>query len=113
VKLPKDVNSAVLQVPIGTGTRVNLTAAVASSNAALPAGFALGGVILVTVTAAVWLNFGTSGVTASAANTSILVPAAGSFVYQVPYAATTTHAAVLRVGAADVPVQIETLTDKV
>jgi hypothetical protein len=89
-QLLTDSNSVPIQALIGNGSRTNATAAVA----------------IVRSTDYVWLNFGTSGVTATAAATSILCPP-GEGVY--PIASTATHFAVLRVGAADVPVQVETL----
>jgi hypothetical protein len=104
IHLPRDDGGAPLQVVIGTGTRVNLTAGVASSNAALPAGTSR--FVLIRSSDFVWLNFGTSGVTAAANNTSILC-APGEGVYAV--ASSATHVAVLRVGAADVPVQAESI----
>jgi hypothetical protein len=104
IHLPRDDGGAPLQVPVGSGNRTNLTAGVASSNAALPTGTSR--FVIVRASDYIWLNFGTSGVTASAANTSILCPP-GEGVY--PVAATATHAAALRVGSNDVPVQVESL----
>jgi len=103
-ELPRDSNSAPIQVLVGSGNRTNLTAGVASSNAALPTGSS--GMVIVRNSDYVWLNFGTSDVTASAAATSILCPP-GEGAY--PIASTATYAAVLRVGPSDVPVQIESL----
>lgn len=104
-ELPRDLNSAPIQALVGSGNRTNLTAGVASSNAALPTG--TNGLVIVRCTDYIWLNFGTSGVTASAAATSILCPP-GEGVY--PVAATATHFAGLRVGSADVAVQVESLS---
>jgi hypothetical protein len=104
-ELPKDLNSAPMQVLVGSGNRANLTAGSTSSNGALPTGSL--GMVIVRCIDYVWLNFGTSGVTASAAATSILCPP-GEGAY--PIAATATHAAVLRVGSTDVAVQIESLS---
>lgn len=103
--LYQDANSNPIQLLPGSGVRVNLTAAVASSNAVLPAG-STGSVILIRATDYIWLNFGTGAVTASAANTSILCPP-GEGGYYVP--STATHVAVLRVGSADVVVQVESV----
>ena len=103
-QLYTDANSNPIQALVGSGSRTNLTAGLASSNAALPTGS--DGLVIVRCTDYIWLNFGTSGVTASAANTSILCPP-GEGVY--PVASANTHAAVQRVGAADVIVQVESL----
>lgn len=105
-QMPADANSAPIPVLVGSGYRTNLTAAVASSNAALPTGASAGQLVLVRSTDYIWLNFGTSGVTASAATSSTLVPP-GEGAYLVPAGAT--HAAVLRVGSADAAVQIESV----
>ena len=103
--LPKAEGGEVLPVALGSATRVNLTAGAASSNAALPARSAADGVVIVrAVGGAIWLNFGSDAVTASAASTSILF-AEGEAVIAVPNSAT--HAAVLRVGSEDVVVQLE------
>jgi hypothetical protein len=103
-QLVTDSNSNPIQALIGSGARTNATAGVATSNAALPT--AATGLVIVRCTDYIRLNFGTSGVTATTASTSILCPP-GEGVY--PIAAADTHFAVLRVGAADVPVQVETL----
>lgn len=103
-ELPIDQNAHAIQVLVGSGTRVNLTAAGTTSNSALPAGSS--GMVIVRAADYVWLNFGTSGVTASAAVTSILcAPGEGAY----PIASTATHVAVLKVGSNDVPVQVEGL----
>lgn len=99
--LPKDRNSSAIQVLPDSGTRVNLTAGVATSNAALPSG--ADDMVIVRCTDYFWLNFGTSGVTASAAATSILCPP-GEGAYVLPSGAT--HFAGLRYGASDVIVQV-------
>lgn len=104
-KLPRDNDSAPIQAVVGSGTRVNLTAGVATSNAALPAGTY--GLVIVRSTDYVWLNFGSGAVTATAAATSILV-APGEGVYPVPV--TATNFAGLRVGGTDVVVQLEALS---
>lgn len=103
-QLPKDDGGEPIQVAVGTGARANLTAGSTSSNAALPTGAK--NYVIVRATDAVWLNFGTSGVTASAAASSQLFVAGETVV---PVSSSATHAAVLRVGSADVPVQIETI----
>jgi hypothetical protein len=104
IHLPRDDGGAPLQIVVGSTNRTNLTAGAASSNAALPTGTSR--FVVVRATDYIWLNFGTGAVTASAAVTSILC-APGEGVYPVP--TTATHAAVLRVGAADVAVQLESL----
>lgn len=101
VTLPVDRNGREIQVPRGSGSRVNLTAGASSSNAALPTNSQ---VVFVRCTADIWLNFGTSGVSATATASSILHPA-GESVQVVPTGAT--HVAVLRFGATDVTVQVE------
>ena len=103
-ELPRDLNSAPMQVLMGSGNRVNLTAASTTSNSALPTGSS--GMVIVRATDYIWLNFGTEAVTASAAATSILCPP-GEGAY--PIAATATHVAVLRVSSNDVAVQVESL----
>lgn len=104
-KMPRDNDSAPMQVAVGSTNRANLTAGVASSNTTIPTGTA--GLVIVRCTDYFWLNFGTSAaVTASAATTSILV-APGEGVYPVPSG--TTHFAGLRVGSTDVVVQLESL----
>lgn len=99
-------------VPIvyGTGTRVNNTAAATSAaEAALPAGAA---VIEVRATDAIWLRFGNTGMAAaSAANTSILF-VGGEKVMPVPLDGSGNpydYFRTLRVGSADVAVQIESI----
>lgn len=100
--LPIDSNGRPIPVPRTSQSRVNLTAGVASSNAALPSGgYKL---VFVRCTDHVFINWGTSGVTASTGATSQLHPA-GESVQVVPTGAT--HIAVIRIGASDVPVQVE------
>lgn len=99
--LPIDRNGKAIPVPRTSQSRTNLTAGVASSNAALPTGYQM---VFVRCTDHIWINWGTGAVTASAASTSQLHPA-GESVQVVPTGAT--HIAVLRVGASDVPVQVE------
>ena len=99
--LPLDRNGQPIQVLRGSGTRVNLTATDTTSRDAIPSGAQ---VVLIRATDHIWYNFGDSGVTASAAATSVLFPAGEASVV-VPTG--TTHVAVLRVGATSVPVQLE------
>lgn len=99
--LPLDRNGQAIQILRPSGSRVNLTAGAASSRAALPSGAML---LFVRCTGDIWLNFGDSGVAASAAATSMLHPA-GESVQVVPTGAT--HVAVIRFGATDVSVQVE------
>ena len=99
--LPLDRNGQPIQVLRPSGTRVNLTAGSTTSRAALPTGAQ---VVLFRATDHVWYNLGDSGVEASAAATSVLFPA-GEAAVVLPTGAT--HVAVLRVGASDVPVQLE------
>ena len=84
----------------GDGTRVNLASGAASANAAIPAGAR---VVKVTATENCWLNFGTSGVTASAANTSILFLAGVDIIY---LPSTVTHVAAIQFATAGT-VQLE------
>lgn len=102
--LPRDDGGAALQVVIGTGNRTNLTAGSSSSSATLPTGSSR--FVLVRASDYIWLNFGTGSATAAANNTSILCPP-GEGVYAI--AAANTHVGVLRVGSADVPVQVESI----
>jgi len=104
-KLPRDADCAPVQVLLGTTNRANLTAGAASTNTTLPTGTS--GMVIVRCTDYFWLNFGTSGVTASAATTSILV-SPGEGAYAVPSGST--HFAGLRVGSTDVVVQLESVT---
>lgn len=105
MKLPQDLNSTPLPGFEYTTTRAVATAGAASSNAAIPTGSA-GKWVVVRVGAPIWLNFGTSGVTASAATTSMLWSGA-ELLFKVP--STATHFAVLRIGATDISVQLELL----
>lgn len=103
--LPNDLNGAQIPLMRGSGLRSNLTAGVATSNTTIPSG--TDRFVLVRASDWVWLNFGASAaVTASAAITSILF-APGEAPVPVPVG--TTHVAALRVGAADVPVQLESV----
>lgn len=103
-------NGAPVPVVYGSGTRVNNTAAAASAaEAALPTGAA---VIEVRATDAIWLRFGNTGMAAaSAASTSILF-VGGEKVMPVPLDGNGNpydYFRTLRVGAADVAVQIESI----
>lgn len=97
------------QAVIDGGTRVNATATTASTaEAAIPAGGAAG-VMLLRASAAFSIRFGITGMSAAANdNTSILVPGAGTYILQV--ASTVTHFRAIRLGAADVPFQLETVS---
>lgn len=101
--LLQDANGAPIQLLPGSSVRANLTAGATTSSTTLPTNSA-GAVVIVRSTDYVWLNFGTAGVTATAAATSILV-APGEGAYAVP--STATHFAGLRVGSTDVVVQLE------
>jgi hypothetical protein len=96
-KMPRDNDSAPMQVAAGSGNRANITAGAVTSNSTLPTGTY--GLVIVRCTDYFWLNFGSGAVTASAAASSILV-APGEGVYPVPI--TATSFAGLRVGATDV-----------
>jgi len=109
VKLSRQISfpdGSPVPVVMGTGTRVNATAASSStSEAAIPAG---GLVMFVRSTDFFWLRFGTTGMGAAAADAnSILVPG-GEGIVHAPDG--TTHFRVLRTGSADVGVQLETVT---
>lgn len=109
IKLSRQISfpdGSPVQTVMGTGTRINATAAAASTaEAAIPAG---GLVMFVRCTDFIWLRFGTTGMGAAAADlNSILVPG-GEGIIQAPDS--TTHFRVLRTGSADVAVQLETVT---
>lgn len=98
-------------VPVvhGSGSRVNATATAASTAAAaLPTAAR---VLLVRATADVWLRLGESGVGAAAADANSMLFLAGEALISVPLigdtSAPVTHFRVMRVGSADVPVQLE------
>lgn len=103
--LYQDANSNPIQVLPGAGVRANLTAGVATSRVALPAG-AAGSVVLVRSTDYFWLAFGTVAINATADLNSILCPP-GEGAYYVP--ASATHYAGLRVGGTDVITQVESV----
>jgi hypothetical protein len=88
-----------------TGNRVNATAgAVVTAEAAVPSG---GRVLMIRATDAVWIRFGATGMGAAAADADSILFLGG----EAPYLLKTneTHFRVLRVGAADVAVQLESV----
>lgn len=89
----------------GSGTRVNATAAAASTAAAaVPAG---GNVLLIRATDAVAIRFGASGVGAAAVDADSILFCPGEAPYILNQGET--HFRVIRVGTADVPVQLESV----
>lgn len=99
----QDGTAAQWLVP--TGTRINATAAsTASAAAALPAGADT--VAYVRATDFIWFNSGGDSVAAAANNTSVLVGPGENLVRLADGA---THFSVLRVGSADVGVQVESI----
>jgi len=89
----------------GTGTRVNATAAAASTAAAaIPSG---GNVLLIRATDAVAIRFGASTVGAAAVDANSILFCPGEAPYVVKSGET--HFRVIRVGTADVPVQLESV----
>lgn len=103
-----NMNGDALAVVYPSGTRVNATAAVASTaEAAMPASAR---VIELRCTLDIWIRFGNTGVGAAAADAnSILVPA-GEKVMPVPVDASNNpydFFRVIRAGSADSAVQIE------
>ncbi|HVJ22329.1 MAG TPA: hypothetical protein VM756_00170 [Burkholderiales bacterium] len=95
---------------IGTGTRVNATAATASTaEAAVPAA-AAGNYCRVLTQGPIAIRFGATGVGAAAAdNTSTFLPA-GEHIFKL--AATDTHFRVIRSIATDALLQLESLTSQ-
>lgn len=93
---------------LGTGTRVNATAASTSTAAAVVP--VTGALTMVRVAAAgICIRFGASGVAAAAVDAnSIMMAAPGD--YLVHLASTDTHFRVIRTGSADVAVQLEALS---
>jgi hypothetical protein len=92
-----------LQIVVGTGTRVVATAGAASTaEAAVPAG---GNVLVIRAVAPVWIRFGATGMAAAAADANSILFVTG----EAPYVLKTGEAffRVLRVGSADVAVQLE------
>lgn len=89
----------------GSGTRVNATATAASTaEAAVPTG---GNVILIRATEAVAIRFGATGMAAAAVDANSILFCPG----EAPYVLKTGEAffRVIRVGTADVPVQLESV----
>jgi uncharacterized membrane protein YtjA (UPF0391 family) len=104
-------NGNAAQVPFLTGTRTNHTTSGAASTAAqpIPAGAKI---VEVRATDAAWIIFGTSGVGAAAADTTSILFPAGVSVLVVPFSSdetSSTHIRIMRVGANDVTVQLESL----
>lgn len=97
---------SVQMLPL-SGVRVNATAnAAGTAEAALPAGCA-GNVVVVRATDAIAIRFGATGMGAAAIDAdSILFPAGEA---PVPVPSTATHFRCIRVGSADVAVQLETV----
>lgn len=98
-------NGEVAQFFQGSGTRVNATAGAATSNeAAVPAG---GKILLIRATDWIAIRFGATGMdVASVASTSILfAPGEAPYVLKPGE----THFRVIRVGSADVAVQLESV----
>jgi hypothetical protein len=95
----------------GTGTRVNSTATLAATAAAALPGTGTN-VVEIRATDAIWIKFGIAGVTADTTSASILwTPGSDPLVVPVdangdPF----THFSCMRVGSADVAVQIEQLS---
>ena len=90
---------------VPTGTRVNETAGSSASSAAgLPSGSSL--VVYVRATDFIWFKSGDNTVAAAANNTSVMV---GPGETLVKLEAAATHFSTLRVGAADVGVQVESI----
>lgn len=94
-----------IQIVQGTGTRVNTTATSSStSEAAVPAG---GNILLIRATDSIWIRFGATGMGAAAADANSILFISG----EAPYVLKTGEAffRVLRVGSADVGVQLESV----
>jgi len=110
VKLSRSIqfpDGTPVQVVHGTGTRVNATAAASTTaEAAIPAG---GSALIVRCTDSIWLRFGTTGMGAAAADLNSILQLGGEAIVQPPDL--TTHFRVLRVGSADVAVQLETVRE--
>lgn len=102
-----DGGGAPIPIYPHTGDRVNSTATAASTvEAAVPTGAT---VVEVRATDAIWIRFGLAGMgAASAADTSILwTPGSGPLWLPEIDNQTATHFRCMRVGSADVPVQLE------
>lgn len=110
VRAIEGVNGGAPVSLIGTGTRVNATAAAASTaEAAVPAA-AAGNYCRVLTQGPIAIIFGATGVAAAAAdNTSTFLPA-GEHIFKL--AATDTHFRVIRSIATDALLQLESLTSQ-
>lgn len=94
-----------IQIVQGTGTRVNATAGAASTSAvAIPAG---GNILLIRATDSIAIRFGASGVGAAAVDADSILFISGEAPYVLK--AGETHFRVIRVGSADVAVQLESV----
>lgn len=99
---------SALPIYEGTGTRVNATATATATAAASIPGTGTK-IVEIRATDAVWIKFGTGSVAADTTSASILwTPGSAPLVVPLdgssdPY----THFSCMRVGAADVPVQLE------
>lgn len=104
--LPIDRNAQPVQVMVGTGTRVVVTASgTALAATALP-DTGVAKAFYVRCTDYIWLVFGDNSVAATSDADSILCPPGEGVYVQL---AQPTHFSVLRVGASDVTVQIESI----
>lgn len=103
-----NVKGQALPLVLGAQSRVNATAGAATTaEAALPAGAV---VIEVRASDAIWIRFGNTGMGAAAADANSILFPAGEKCFPVPLHTDDTPFTffrVLRVGAADVAVQIE------
>lgn len=98
-------NGEVAQFFQGSGTRVNATAAAASTaEAAVPAG---GKILLIRALDAVAIRFGAVGMGAAAVDANSILFCAGEAPYVLKPGET--HFRVIRVGSADVAVQLESV----
>ncbi len=89
----------------GTGTRVNATAtSTSTTEAAVPTG---GRVLIITATDAIWIRFGATGMGAAAADANSILFMGGTAPYQLK--TNENFFRVLRVGSADVAVQLESV----
>lgn len=94
-----------LPVTVPTGVRVNATAGDSSTaEAAVPAG---GTIVMIRATAAIWIRFGATGMGAAAADANSIMFVAGEAPYQLKTGEA--YFRVLRVGASDVVVQLESV----
>lgn len=98
-------NGEVAQFLQGSGTRVNATAGAASTaEAAVPTG---GKILLISATDSIAIRFGAAGMSAAAVDADSILFIAGSAPYVLK--PNETHFRVIRVGAADVAVQLESV----